>query len=165
MHVVDLLSLLVVALLPCLDFKLSLLEEAVDRMQDHSGHFGYDVARFHEQANQDLDEGFHGDSTGTVGACRTCCGDTLLQELLQTKVAFFWRCSLVVAVKPLTISLIRVPIRSCFGSPSSARACTNTVRIFPLALLVGLNESLRRNACIELARVAACWKRLTASAG
>lgn len=43
---------------------------------------------FNEQATQDLDERFHGDSTDTVGAGPACCGDTLLQELIHTKVAF-----------------------------------------------------------------------------
>jgi hypothetical protein len=43
---------------------------------------------FNEQATQELDEGFRGDSTGTVGAGPACCGDTLLQELLRMKVAF-----------------------------------------------------------------------------
>jgi hypothetical protein len=37
---------------------------------------------FHEKSTQDLEESFHGDSAGTVEACRACCGDPLLQELI-----------------------------------------------------------------------------------
>jgi len=97
--------------------------------------------------------------SNTVGSSLTRFSNSSFIRMLPS----FERCSFLGATRPLIMSRRRVSIWSDLGSPSSAKACTNVTRNFPLTLLVGPNGLTRLPTSVQ--RVSVGWKQVVVSAG